>query len=121
MTKEYFVISVNHTTRHNRYIILWAENDAGYRGRIEAAGRYSEERILSHIRYYNSGCDTVAVPCEVLERLAEPVEEKFFDAEGGKWVINCRKNWLEILKHTICKPQHKPEPEYKGSRRKQEA
>lgn len=121
MAKEYFVISVKHTMRHSRYMLLWAENDAGYRGKIESAGRYAEDRILSQLKYYNSGCDTVAVPCEVLERLAVPVEEKFFDTEGGKWVINSRKNWLEVLKHTICKPQHEPKPEYKGSRRKQEA
>ncbi|WP_158513777.1 hypothetical protein [Yersinia entomophaga] len=47
MAKEYFVISVNHTMRHSRYILLWAENNAGYRGKIESAGRYEEDKILS--------------------------------------------------------------------------
>ncbi|EPJ1396534.1 TPA: hypothetical protein PXQ76_002528 [Yersinia enterocolitica] len=119
--KEYFVISLNHNQRSDSYVILWAENNSGYRGRIESAGRYSEEKILSNLGYYNSGCSAIAVPCEVLERLAEPVKKGFFDTDDGRWVVNCRKNWTEILKNIVRNPSFKPEPEYKGSRRKQEA
>ncbi|WP_193588414.1 hypothetical protein [Yersinia hibernica] len=119
--KEYFVISLNHNQRSDLYVILWAANDSGYRGRIESAGRYSEERILSNLGYYNCGCSAIAVPCEVLERLAVPVRKGFFDTNHGRWVVNCRKNWAEILKNTIRKPDYKPEPEYRGSRRNQEA
>ncbi|MBX9497790.1 hypothetical protein J8Z86_17090 [Yersinia enterocolitica] len=118
--QEYFVISLNHNQRSDSYVILWAENDSGYRGRIESAGRYSEEKILSNLGYYNCGCSAIAIPCEVLEQLAEPVREGFFDTDDGRWVVNCRKNWTDILKNIIRKPSFKPEPEYKGSLRKQE-
>ncbi|WP_145507602.1 hypothetical protein [Yersinia hibernica] len=119
--QEYFVISLNHNQRSDSYVILWADNDSGYRGRIESAGRYPEERILSALGYYNCGCSAIAVPCEVLERLAEPVRKGFFDTDDGRWVVNCRQNWAEILKHVIRKPEYPPHPEYKSSRRKLEA
>ncbi|CAM3961192.1 hypothetical protein SESI111939_10030 [Serratia silvae] len=71
--REYFVISVGHTQRSSPYILLWAANNSGYRGRLETAGRYTESQIRKQLDYYNNGCDTVAVPCDVAEPLSIPV------------------------------------------------
>lgn len=117
--REYFVISVKHNQRSDHYIILWGTNDCGYRGRIEAAGRYPESRIRSRLSYYNSGED-IAVPCDVVESLAVSAEPRFFDTDEGRWVLNNRQNWQAILKNVIELPQYKPEPEYKGARRNRE-
>ncbi|KAB8312262.1 hypothetical protein EH228_08760 [Erwinia endophytica] len=116
--REYFVISVNHNQRSDRYIILWAANDCGYVGRIENAGRYPESRIRSKLGYYNCGRCAVAVPCDVIERIAVPVDSKFFDTDDGRWVLNNRKNWQVILRNVIERPQYNPEPEYRGARRR---
>ncbi|PKH21436.1 hypothetical protein CIG19_16690 [Enterobacterales bacterium CwR94] len=115
--REYFVISVKHNARTDRYIILWADNDSGYRGRTEFAGKYPESRIRARMDYYNSGED-IAVACDVIEKLAVPVEKGFFDTEGGHWVLNNRKNWQVILNNVIETPAYKPQPEYRGARRR---
>lgn len=121
MEREYFILSVGHTQRNNPYIILWAENDAGYRGRIETAGRYTESHVKSQLGYYNDGCNSVAVPCDVAERLSFPVRPGFFDDDNGRWVRNNRETWSELLKHVIAEPKHKPEPEYRGAPRQESA
>lgn len=118
--REYFVISVKHNQRSDRYVILWGANDSGYRGRVESAGRYPESRIREQLAYYNTG-NNIAVPCEVIEQLSVPVEKGFFDTDDGHWVLNNRKNWQQILANVIEPPKYKPEPEYRGSPRRQEA
>lgn len=116
--REYFVLSVAHTQRSNPYIVLWAADNAGYRGRVETAGRYPESRINAHLAYYNDGCNTVAVPCDVLEPLAFPVKPGFFDDDHGRWLRNNAATWKVVLANVIEKPKHKPEPEYRGAPRK---
>ena len=116
--REYFVISVAHTQRGDPYIMLWAENNSGYRGRIETAGRYPESLIKSKLAYYNSGESTVAVPRDVLEPLAHPVAPGFFDDDNGRWLRNNAATWKVVLANTVAPPQYKPEPEYRGAPRK---
>lgn len=119
--REYFVLSVGHTQRSNPYIMLWAENNSGYRGRIETAGRYPESLIKSKLAYYNCGCNNVAVPCDVLEPLAFPVKPGFFDDDNGRWLRNNAETWRLALANVIAEPKYKPEPEYRGAPRKKEA
>lgn len=119
MEREYFILSVGHTQRNNPYIILWAENDAGYRGRIETAGRYTESHVKARLGYYNDGCNSVAVPCDVAERLSFPVRPGFFDDDNGRWIRNNRETWNELLKHVIAETKYKPEPEYRGAPRQE--
>ncbi|WP_455424940.1 hypothetical protein [Dryocola sp. LX212] len=116
--REYFVISVAHTQRNNPYILLWADNNSGYRGRIETAGRYTETLIKSKLAYYNCGCGNVAVPCDVLEPLTHPVKPGFFDDDNGRWLRNNAATWKVVLANTVAPPQYKPEPEYRGAPRK---
>lgn len=117
--REYFVLSIGHTQRSSPYIILWAPDDAGYRGRIESAGRYTESRINSNLSYYNNGCDTIAVPCDVLDPLSHPVPHGFFDTNEGRWIRNNRATWQAAIKHAVAPPKHHPHPEYRGAPRKE--
>ncbi|QKJ88065.1 hypothetical protein PMPD1_3135 [Paramixta manurensis] len=115
--REYFVISVKHNQCSDRYVILWGANNSGYRGRVESAGRYPESLVKAKLGYYNTG-DDIAVPCDVIESLAVPVDKGFFDTDGGNWVLSNRKNWQTILAHVIEPPAYKPQPEYRGARRR---
>lgn len=119
--REFFILSVNHTQRHNPYIFLWAANNSGYRGRIESAGRYTESQVMANLGYYNNGYDTVAVPCDIAAPLSFAVKPGFFDDDNGRWLRNNRATWEALLKHVITEPKHKPEPEYRGAPRKVEA
>lgn len=121
MEREYFVLSVNHTDRSNPYIVLWAANDAGYRGRIESAGRYTVSQVKAQLGYYNNGRDTVAVPCDIAEPLSFSVQPGFFDTDEGRWLRNNRATWNALLKHVITEPKYKPQPEYRGAARREEA
>lgn len=118
--REFFILSVGHTTRSNPYIILWAPNDAGYRGRVETAGRYTETEVMAQLDYYNNGCDTVAIPCDVAIPLTFPVRPGFFDDDNGRWLRNNRETWHRLLKHVIAKPKYHPHPEFPGAKRSRE-
>lgn len=120
MEREYFVLSVNHTDRSNPYIVLWAADDSGYRGRVESAGRYSESQVMAQLGYYNNGYDTVAVPCDVAEPLSHSVKPGFFDTDEGRWLRNNRATWNALLGHLIAKPKRKPQPEYRGAPRRKD-
>ncbi|MFP2422206.1 hypothetical protein ACLEXA_11790 [Pseudescherichia vulneris] len=116
--REYFVLSVEHTQRHNPYITLWAPDNSGYRCRVETAGRYTESQIKASLSYYNNGCDTVAIPCDAAEPLAFSVQPGFFDDDNGRWLRNNGATWKTLLKHAITNPTHKPEPDYRGAPRR---
>ena len=120
-TKEYFVLSVNHTTRESRFILLWNPNNAGYCNRLHVAGRYTEEQIRGSMRYYNGGDNTIAVPCEVLQSMTVPAPDGWFDTNGGDVVENNRANWLKAIKSVIEAPKYKPRPEYPRARKVKEA
>lgn len=117
--REYFVLSIGHTLRSNPYIILWAADNSGYRGRIESAGRYTESQIKAKLAYYNCGCSNIAVPCDVLEPLSHPVKPGLFDDDNGRWLRNNAATWKVALANVVARPAYKPAPEYRGAPRKE--
>ena len=119
--REYFVLSVNHTTRDNPYIILWASDSAGYRGRTFSAGRYTHSEVMKQLGYFNNGHDTIAVPCDVVEPLTYAVRPGFFDDNNGRWLRNNAATWKVLMANVIAKPKYNPKPEYRGAPRKKEA
>jgi len=121
MSTEYFVLSVKHTTRGRRFISLWGPNSSGYYNRIHAAGRYSAEEIHNRINYYNDGCDSIAVPCEILDSMKVPAPEGWFDTNDGHVVENNRANWQKLIKSVISEPKHKCRPEYPRARKIKES
>ncbi|WKN20872.1 hypothetical protein [Azotobacter vinelandii] len=112
----FYVISLKHTKRTDRYITIWRSDDSGYCYPMAWAGRYPESRIRQHLGYYNTGSCDVAVPCHVLDYLAIPPMPGEIDNDAGPVVPNSAESWRRILANTIETPKYEPRPEYKGAR-----
>lgn len=107
VSKEYFIVAVAHTTPDNPYIMLWGPTNQGYRGQLETSGRYKHEEVMGHLNYYNNGCDTIAVPCWVIEAMSEETPAGFFDKIGDgptHWIANNHRNWLALAEYAIATP-----------------
>jgi hypothetical protein len=116
---EYLVININHSTRRDRYILLWRPENRGYTFRTTTAGRYSEERIRAHLGYYNCGCAAIAVPYGVIEPLTVmTTPEDCFDGPDGPALLSTPANWKVLIANTIEAPMYAPEPEYRGAPRR---
>lgn len=114
---EYYVVSVHHTKRHDHYITVWRPDDRGYAYPLSWAGKYAEERVMAALGYYNSGCSNVAVPCDVLDRIAVPPAPRMIDGDAGPVVVNNAASWRAIKANVIMPPAHPIVAEFKGSRR----
>ncbi len=116
---DYIVISLKHTKRRHKAITLWRSDDRGYCWKMESAGIYSEERILEHLGYYNSGCSNIAVPLSLMPFLVDDVE--YDTKEFGVCLPNNAATWKKLLAYVIRPTQYPSHPEYPGSRRTKEA
>lgn len=114
----FYVVSVNHTQRRHRYITFWRSDDRGYAYPLSWSGKYARENIEASLGYYNSGCSTVAVRCEVVDQLATDPVPGEIDNDAGPVVLNNKENWKVLLANVIREPGYKPAPQYKGARRK---
>lgn len=114
---DYYVVSVHHTKRHDHYITVWRPDDRGYAYPLSWAGKYAEERVMAALGYYNSGCSNVAVPCDVLDRIAVSPAPGMVDNDAGPVVINNASSWRAIKRHVIMPTRYPIVPEFKGSRR----
>jgi hypothetical protein len=112
---DFYIVSVKHTKREDKYITLWRPDDKGYCYRTEFAGKYSAERITAHLSYYHTGYD-VAVPCEVLDAIAMQSEPGYLDVPGLV-VANKKGTWFDILYAPLWPLPREPQPQYKGARR----
>lgn len=122
MSRAFYVISVHHTRRDSRYVLLWRPDDKGYTFRTSTAGRYPEEAVRGHLGYYNTGCANIAVPCDVVDPLTITTTPRDqLDGPDGPALLNTRANWKILLANTIEKPRYAPEPEFPGARRRKES
>jgi hypothetical protein len=106
---KYFIVSIKHTKKNDPYITLWNPSDAGYCHRVEVAGKYSYSDVMERINYYNNGVSTLAVPCDVINKLTEMSEDGYLDT-AGHVIINSKANWKTILNNTITEPASIPTP-----------
>lgn len=116
--REYYVISVHHTRREDRYITLWCRDNSGYCFRAPKAGRYDEARVRDKIGYYNDGCSNIAVPTDVIDQhtvMTTPAD--CLDGTDGPALLNTRTNWTLLLANVIAMPKHAPHPQFIGARR----
>ena len=111
---EFIVISVKHTMRRHKAITLWRANDSGYCWMLQSAGRYEEPQVMQHLGYYNTGCADIAVPLEIVERLACDVE--YDTKEFGLCLPNNAATWKRLLASTIRPTKYEAHPEYRGAR-----
>lgn len=115
----YYVVSVHHTKRADPYILLWNPDDKGYCYRIEVAGKYPESVIAAHLDYYHNGCSNLAVKCEVIDAMVVQSAQGYLDTAGFV-APNNHHMWWDILYALKWQPKHKPEPQYRGARRRKE-
>lgn len=115
----YIVISLKHTRRRDKAVTLWRPGDHGYCWRLDWAGRYSEQQVLDHLGYYNSGCSNIAVPADLVERISCEVE---YD-HGARAIClpNNRGTWRKLLQGVIRPPLYPAKPEFPGARYPREA
>lgn len=114
---EYYIVSVKHTHRRDPFITVWRPNDSGYAYPLSWAGKYPEDQVLAKLGYYNSGCSAVAVPCDVLDKIAVPPSPGMVDNDAGPIVFNNAASWRAIRANVIMPPAYPVIPEFKGSRR----
>jgi hypothetical protein len=112
-----YIVSVKHTQREHAYITVWRPDNKGYAWPLSWAGKYSSEAVEAKRDYYHNGCDTLAVPCVLIDNLAVPPAKGSIDNDAGPVVLNNRVNWKCILEFALPDPLHSPRPQYKGARR----
>lgn len=111
-----YIVNLSHTQRSHRYLTIWRPDNRGYCWPLNWAGRYPLETVKEHLGYYNDGLNNVAVPCEVLERIAVAPTPGHIDNDAGPVVANTRANWRLILANVVHAPVCAPEPQFKGAR-----
>lgn len=129
MSDLFYVVSVHHTPKRNKFILFWRPKDAGYTFKLSqeclvsgtGAGQYDRERIESHLGHYNDGESNIAVPVEAalaLGRMTTDADQ--LDGPHGLVVHNTIANWRALLKAAIAPPKHQPRPEaiYFGKNKK---
>jgi hypothetical protein len=111
---DFYVVAVCHTIRDHEYITLWRPDDCGYTPVLPRAGRYDYERVMSHLDYYHGG-DHIAVRKAVIDALAVPIPDGYFDY-SGPGILNTKANW-EVIKAALAWPTKYPvKPEWYGKR-----
>lgn len=84
----YYIISMKHTQKCNKFITLWGSDNRGYYTSTEGAGLY-ENPIEG---YHNSPPDSIHVEKERLDKLTIQVEER----RTFHCVPNCKAVWDEL-------------------------
>lgn len=118
MPRDYYVISVHHTMRENKFITLWRPDDSGYCFRTTRAGKYGGAAVREKLSYYNSGCANIAVPVDVIDPLTAmttPADQ--LDGPDGPALLNTRANWKKLIANVIARPEYPIEPQFPGARR----
>lgn len=70
---DYYVLSLRWTRTGEECITWWGPNNSGYVLDLDKAGRYTEDQISSNRGYYDNRETTLAVPCEIADRLARRI------------------------------------------------
>lgn len=118
--KKCYVVSLKHTRYTDKYICFWRPANAGYAYHLKEAGQYLEDVVRGHDDYYAT-CDTVAVPCHVLDEVASLSVAGVVDRHSALVVKNTAENWRLIFKHMVVVPVAKVYPKHRGAQRLQEA
>lgn len=69
--KHFYILSLKWSKKKDKVITWWRPNNAGYCLRMDWAGKYTQAHVDEHQSYYNDGKSTIAVPCDVVDKLVE--------------------------------------------------
>ena len=82
----YYIISLKHTHKEDKYITLWRPTNSGYCYSQDQAGRYSEIKE----GYHNGEGDSIAIEVSRLEGF---FINAVIDSEVKQCVPNCKAVW----------------------------
>lgn len=71
----YYILSLKHSKPSEPYLSWWRPNDQGYTFYLAVAGKYTEAQIKDKQWYYNNGEATLAIPCDVIDKLSIPAKK----------------------------------------------
>lgn len=110
---RYFIASIKHTSKDDEHITWWGPNGCGY---TPVVGERIGEYDAIEAGRLNDGCDTLAVPVDVVKGLLSPephfrnykgVAAKFYD-QHGPVVDNTLANWRALVVASGAKLRIKP-------------
>lgn len=108
---DFYVISLKNSLKRDRYITFWRPDDKGYAWPLSWAGKYGRDRVMEHIDYYNSGCDSISAPVDVIDAMTVAPNKGDIDGDAGPVVLNTAENWHKIMAAVIQPPQHHMKPQ----------
>lgn len=118
--KDFYIVSIKHSQRHDPYITFWRPDNAGYAWPLSWAGKYDLDTVMRDLSYYNSGED-IAVPCGMADSLAVAPAPRTVDGDAGPVVLNTKENWKELLSSMIAPSTYEARPEVFGRRKLKQA
>lgn len=85
----YYIVSMKHTQKRDRFITLWGKDNRGYYTSTEGAGLYENPEK----GYHDSPPDSIPIKKEKLDKLTICVNQA-----GADWhcVPNCKSVWDEL-------------------------
>lgn len=100
---QFYILSLKWTKKAEPYVTFWGPNNGGYRWALCEAGRYAEDQIEHD--YHNDGTNTLAVPCDVVDRLATEGCPQHMDRRADMRVV---KNNAVNMKHLKAMALRRP-------------
>lgn len=108
---DFYVISLKHTPKRDRYVTFWRPDDKGYCWKLSRAGKYGRDHVMAHLAYYNSGCSNIAVPCDVVDKMTVmTTAADMIDGPDGPAVLNTPANVRKLMASVIHPPAYKMRP-----------
>ena len=108
---DFYVISLKHTPKRDRYITFRRPEDKGYCWKLSRAGKYTSAQVIAHLGYYNSGCSNIAVPCAVVDAMTiMTTAADMIDGPDSPAVLNTAANMRKLMASVIQPPEYKMRP-----------
>ena len=85
----YYIISLKHTRKEDKYITLWRPTNSGYCYSQDQAGRYSEIKE----GYHNGEGDSMAIEVSKLDGFFINSDTSLLHNEIKKCIPNCKAVW----------------------------
>lgn len=99
--KGYYIISLKHTTKHDKFITLWRADNKGYTYYKDSAGIYED-----YERGYHDGDSAMPIEVEKLEGLFVQMQD------DGLVLLNCKQIWdvlgLKATKNGLTRKEAEP-------------
>ena len=68
MSQEFYILSLKHSHKRDGMLTWWNPSNMGYTFYLQNAGKYTLEQVTAEPDYYNNGDETLAIPCDKVEK-----------------------------------------------------